>query len=277
MLQPFAAAQAAVSRLDEWWRRSPWRNPWMQRVLFHQACASQRMEGDLVHIEDLVLLDGNAFSGAPSMALSGALEVLRIWRAAEAGEAGKVLRAVRPGFAGAAPLPESGRPRTWALRREQRTSGDVAQHRSGKPEAAAIGCGRGDAVGRMAGAAAGVAVELARDVARGADAEIPRADAEPAASPRYRVRRLQVPSAAGAGPAARIAGFSAWAEAAAEEGQKKFDSLVLAETLLRGSLRGRRSELAHAATGGFASGAALCFGRPCIEGSGHLAAGRTCC
>jgi hypothetical protein len=66
------------------------------------------MEGDLVHLEDLVLLDGDAFSGAPSMALSSALEVLRIWRAAEAGDAAGALRAARPGLAGAAPLSKSG-------------------------------------------------------------------------------------------------------------------------------------------------------------------------
>jgi hypothetical protein len=40
---------------------------------------------------------------------------------------------------------------------------------------------------------------------------------------------------------ARIAGFLAWAEAAAGEGQKEFDSLALAEKLLRTNLRGRRS------------------------------------
>ena len=41
--------------------------------------------------------------------------------------------------------------------------------------------------------------------------------------------------------ATRIGGFLSWAEAAAAEGHKEFDSLAIAEGLLRGSLRGRRS------------------------------------
>ncbi|MGB8984888.1 MAG: DUF1612 domain-containing protein [Anaerolineales bacterium] len=46
---------------------------------------------------------------------------------------------------------------------------------------------------------------------------------------------------AGQNLATRIGGFLGWAEAAAIEGQKEFDSLALAEGLLRTGMRGRRS------------------------------------
>jgi hypothetical protein len=241
VLASFAAAQAAVSRLDARARHFPWRDAWMQRVLFHEACACQLMEGDLVHLEDLVLLDGNAFSGAPSMALSSALEVLRIWRAAEAGEATSALRAARPGLGGAAPLQDFGEASELgapvlngahleAWRRIE------AESRKQPPLIAAAmvwdawlellpesrSAWRATLVAALTLKSRGLTPNLLLPLDIG-----------------WRVSKY--PRRPGEDLTARIVGFLAWTEAAAEEGQKAFDGLVLAEKLLRSSLRGRRS------------------------------------
>ena len=199
------------------------------------------MEGDLVHLEDLVLLDGNAFSGAPSMALSSALEVLRIWRAAEAGEAGNALRAARPGFAGAAPLPESGEasdlgaPALNSAHLEAWRRIEAESRKQPPLIAAAMlwdawlellpesrSSWRATLLAALTLKSRGLTPNLLLPLDIG-----------------WRVSKYR--RRPGQDLTARIAGFLAWAEAAAEEGQKEFDSLVLAEKLLRGSLRGRRS------------------------------------
>lgn len=237
----FAAAQSAVSRLDERARHSPWCDAWMQRVLFHEACACQRMEGDLVHLEDLVLLDGDAFSGAPSMALSSALEVLRIWRAAEAGDAAGALKSARPGLAGAAPLPEWGEapdlgaPALKSAHLEAWRRIEAASWNKPPLIAAAMvwdawlellpesrSGWRAALLAALTLKARGLTPNLLLPLDVGSRVS------------KYRRRPGQELTA-------RIAGFLAWAEAAAKEGQKELDSLVLAEKLLRASLRGRRS------------------------------------
>jgi hypothetical protein len=241
VLNPLLAAQEAVSRLDERARRSAHRASWMQRLLFHEACACQLMDGDLVHLEDLVLLDGDAFSGAPSMALSSALEVLKIWRAAEAGDAASALRAARPGLAGAAPLRDSGEAselggpalngaHLQAWRRIE------AESRKQPPLIAAAmvwdawlellpesrSSWRAPLLAALTLKSRGLTPNLLLPLDIG-----------------WRVSKYR--RRPGEDLAVRIAGFLGWAEAAAEEGQKEFDSLVLAEKLLRSSLRGRRS------------------------------------
>jgi hypothetical protein len=241
VLQSFAAAQAAVSRLDERARHFPWRAAWMQRMLFHEACACQRMEGDLVHLEDLVLLDGNAFSGAPSMTLSSALEVLKIWRAAEAGEAGSVLRAARPGLADAAPLQDSGAASELgapALNSAHLEAWRRIEAESRKRPALIAAAMVWDAwlellpESRSSWRATLLAALTLKSRGLTPNLLLPL-DTGWCVS-EYRRRP-------GEEFTARIAGFLGWAEAAAEEGQKEFDSLVLAEKLLRSSLRGRRS------------------------------------
>jgi hypothetical protein len=90
-------AQAAVVRLDERVRRSPLRDGWMQRSLFAEACACQLTEGDLVHLEDLVLLDSRTYKGPGSIPLSSALLILHVWRAALHADASTLLREPMPG------------------------------------------------------------------------------------------------------------------------------------------------------------------------------------
>ena len=54
---PLARAEDALARLDERLRRSPIRDGWIARTHFTDACAALLLEGQLVHIEDLVLHD----------------------------------------------------------------------------------------------------------------------------------------------------------------------------------------------------------------------------
>lgn len=240
VLKPLLAAQEAVSRLDERARRSPHRAAWMQRLLFGEACACQLHEGDLVHLEDLVLSDGEAFSGAPSMALSSALEVLKIWRAAAKGDAAAALTAPRPGLAGAAPLPASagetaGAPVCDAGHLEAWRSIEAGTRVRPPLIAAAIlwdawlsllpesrSGWRATLLAALTLKSRGLTPNLLLPLDVGWRASKYRRDA-------------------GQSLTSRIGGFLAWAEAAAGEGHKEFDSLQVAEKLLRGSLKGRRS------------------------------------
>jgi hypothetical protein len=211
-------------------------------MLFHEACACQGFEGDLVHLEDLVLLDGDAFSGAPSMALSSALEILKTWRTAEKGDAAGALKASRPGLTGARPLAPS--------------AAEAAD------EGAPIGDAADLALWRRAEAASRTQPPL---IAAGIvwDAWLTllpetrsawRATLLAALTLKARglTPNLLLPLDLGGRVSkyrrhpgqsltARVAGFLAWAEAAAIEGDKEFDSLAMAEKLLRGSLKGRRA------------------------------------
>ena len=55
---PLAAAEDALARLDERLGQSPIREGWTSRTHFMDACASLWLQGELVHLEDLVLHDG---------------------------------------------------------------------------------------------------------------------------------------------------------------------------------------------------------------------------
>src|SRR3954468_20502165 len=54
---PLAAAEDALARLDERVRHHPLAAGWAERAHFADACAALWLEGDLVHLEDLVLRD----------------------------------------------------------------------------------------------------------------------------------------------------------------------------------------------------------------------------
>jgi hypothetical protein len=235
-------AHEAVVRLDERARRSDLREPWMQRVLFAEVCAAQLSEGDLVHLEDLVLLDGYAYSGAPSMALSSALEILKAWRAASGTDAGDALKAPRPGLIGCPALPTTAAeaadddsplcdlPRLQRWRR-------VQEETQGLPPL-------------LAGAVAWDAWLTLLPESRSGW----RAALLAALTLRSRglTRSLLLPIDAGWRFAAyrphprhdfamRIGGFLTWVQAAARFGQKEFDSMAIGERLLRSELAKRRS------------------------------------
>lgn len=90
-------AEDAVARLDERARTSPLRDGWQARLLYGEACACQLAGGDLVHLEDLVLLDGGAYQGPSDMALSAAYGKLSTWRKAVRGDAIRLLAGPCPG------------------------------------------------------------------------------------------------------------------------------------------------------------------------------------
>jgi Protein of unknown function (DUF1612)/HTH DNA binding domain len=95
----------AAIRLDERASGTELRDGWRQRLLFGEACACQLAEGDLVHLEDLVLLDGGAFDGPASIPLASALQVLGVWRKALAGDARTLLQGDLPGEADVSTAP----------------------------------------------------------------------------------------------------------------------------------------------------------------------------
>jgi hypothetical protein len=77
---PLAAAEDALARLDERLAKSPIREGWVARTHYTDACASLWLEGELVHLEDLLLHDAGMDIRAPTHELTRARAVLRIRR-----------------------------------------------------------------------------------------------------------------------------------------------------------------------------------------------------
>ncbi|CAH0342806.1 hypothetical protein RHI9324_04537 [Rhizobium sp. CECT 9324] len=80
MFAPVTAATAALTRLDERVARSPLREGWIARSHFSDAVASLWVDGELVHLEDLVLHDASMGVRAPTHELTIAHDVLRTRR-----------------------------------------------------------------------------------------------------------------------------------------------------------------------------------------------------
>lgn len=80
LLEPVARATAELCRLDERIARSPIGPGLIERMHFADACASMWVDGELVHIEDLVLHDASSDIRAPTHELTIASDVLRIRR-----------------------------------------------------------------------------------------------------------------------------------------------------------------------------------------------------
>ena len=78
--RPFAAAEDALARLDERLRTSPIRDGWIARTHFSDAAAALWIEGELVHLEDLVLHDAGMDVRAPTHELTRAHAILRTRR-----------------------------------------------------------------------------------------------------------------------------------------------------------------------------------------------------
>ncbi|MDQ6438076.1 RHE_PE00001 family protein [Mesorhizobium sp. LHD-90] len=77
---PLIAAEDKLARLDERLTRSPVRDGWIERQNFHDAVAALWIEGELVHLEDLVLHDAHMDVRAPTHELTRAHAFLRIRR-----------------------------------------------------------------------------------------------------------------------------------------------------------------------------------------------------
>ncbi|NKN00432.1 RHE_PE00001 family protein, partial [Rhizobium leguminosarum] len=80
LLRPIADAGSALSRLDERIARSPVGEGFIERLHFTDACASLWIDGELVHLEDLVLHDATRDIRTPTHELTIARDVLRTRR-----------------------------------------------------------------------------------------------------------------------------------------------------------------------------------------------------
>ncbi len=69
-----------MARLDERIARSPVGSGWIERQNFADACASLWIDGELVHLEDLVLHDATRDIRTPTHELTIACDVLRTRR-----------------------------------------------------------------------------------------------------------------------------------------------------------------------------------------------------
>lgn len=77
LMRPAFEAGIALTRLDERIARSPVGQGWIERTHFADACASLWIDGELVHLEDLVLHDATKDIRTPTHELTIARDVLR--------------------------------------------------------------------------------------------------------------------------------------------------------------------------------------------------------
>ncbi|WP_165933086.1 RHE_PE00001 family protein [Rhizobium sp. BK068] len=80
LMRPAFDAAVALTRLDERIARSPVGQGWIERAHFADACASLWIDGELVHLEDLVLHDATKDIRTPTHELTIARDVLRTCR-----------------------------------------------------------------------------------------------------------------------------------------------------------------------------------------------------
>uniref|UniRef100_UPI003F491E9B RHE_PE00001 family protein n=1 Tax=Ensifer adhaerens TaxID=106592 RepID=UPI003F491E9B len=80
LLRPISHASSALARLDERIARSAVGEGFLERAHFADACASLWIDGELVHLEDLVLHDAGHDIRAPTHELTIARDVLRTRR-----------------------------------------------------------------------------------------------------------------------------------------------------------------------------------------------------
>lgn len=80
LTRPAFDAGIALTRLDERIARSPVGPGWIERSHFADACASLWIDGELVHLEDLVLHDATKDIRTPTHELTIARDVLRTRR-----------------------------------------------------------------------------------------------------------------------------------------------------------------------------------------------------
>ena len=97
ILDAFLRVDEALSRLDERAKLSALQAAWSQRLLYRNACAAMHTQNCLVPLEDLVLLDGHAYSGTMYADLSAALGILKFWQTGLREDGAMLLRSPMPG------------------------------------------------------------------------------------------------------------------------------------------------------------------------------------
>ncbi|MDX0995153.1 DUF1612 domain-containing protein [Sinorhizobium medicae] len=80
LMRPAFDAGVALTRLDERIARSPVADGWIERTHFTDVCASLWIDGELVHLEDLVLHDATRDIRTPTHELTIARDVLKTRR-----------------------------------------------------------------------------------------------------------------------------------------------------------------------------------------------------
>ncbi|TDW26619.1 uncharacterized protein DUF1612 [Rhizobium azibense] len=80
LLRPISDATSTLVRLDERIARSPVGDGWIERMHFADGCASLWIDGELVHLEDLVLHDAGHDIRTPTHELTIARDVLKTRR-----------------------------------------------------------------------------------------------------------------------------------------------------------------------------------------------------
>jgi hypothetical protein len=80
LMRPAFDATVALTRLDERIARSSVGSGWIERTQYAEACASLWIDGELVHLEDLVLHDATRDVRTPTHELTIARDVLRTRR-----------------------------------------------------------------------------------------------------------------------------------------------------------------------------------------------------
>ena len=93
LMEPAFRAGIELARLDERVARSPVGQGWIERSHFTDACASLWIDGELVHLEDLVLHDASKDIRPPTHELTIARDVLRTRRRIAAQQPGWALSA----------------------------------------------------------------------------------------------------------------------------------------------------------------------------------------
>ncbi|MES4993077.1 RHE_PE00001 family protein [Agrobacterium radiobacter] len=93
LLEPAFRAGVELARLDERIARSPVGAGWIERSQFTDACASLWIDGELIHLEDLVLHDATKDIRTPTHELTIARDVLRTRRRIAAQQPGWALSA----------------------------------------------------------------------------------------------------------------------------------------------------------------------------------------
>lgn len=80
LILPLSEATETLVRLDEAIGRSPIKEGWVSRMHFHDTVAAMALEGELVHLEELVLHDSLQDVRTPTLEITRAHSILRTRR-----------------------------------------------------------------------------------------------------------------------------------------------------------------------------------------------------